>query len=51
MNTKQFSKFTEKEYNQWLEKRNKYSQIPLLPNEPVAFFDLGDKLEMTIKLD
>jgi hypothetical protein len=42
MNTKQFAKFTVKEYKEWKAKRDKYSNIPLMPGEPIAFFDLED---------
>lgn len=51
MNTKNFARFTEKEYKDWKKKRSLSSQIPLMCGEPVAFFNLDDKLEITVTLD
>ena len=50
MNTKQFAKFTEKEYTAWKNKRDQFKDIPLLPNEPIAFFDIGEGNEIKVDL-
>ena len=50
-NTKQFSKFTDKEYKIWKSKRDRLSHIPLLPSEPIAFFDIDDQNEIIINVE
>lgn len=48
LNTKQFNKFRDKEYKKWKLLRDQASDIPLLPYEPVAFFDLGKETEIIV---
>jgi hypothetical protein len=50
MNTKQFAKFTMKEYTKWKAQRDKLGSIPLLPNEPIACFDMGDQTEIVVNV-
>lgn len=42
---------SEKELKKWSEQRFKgdYKNIPLLPNEPIAYFDMDDKTEIIIE--
>ena len=48
LNTKQFSKFTKKDYQEWKAKRDLVN-LPLLPNEPVLYFDLEEKTEIKVQ--
>lgn len=53
MNTKQFSKLTEKELNKWCLERfinGKLKGVPLLPSEPIAYFNMEEKTEIFIEV-
>ena len=49
-NTKQFSKMSDKELNHWFNERysGQLKNIPAMPNEPIAYFNLDDKVELQI---
>lgn len=40
-----------KDYNKWKETRDTLKQIPLMPNEPILYFDMEEKTELTIVLE
>jgi hypothetical protein len=48
MNTKQFAKMREKELATWWKERTSgnNAKLPFLPCEPVAYFDMEEKLEL-----
>eukprot|EP00347_Sterkiella_histriomuscorum_P007708 403347869 len=50
-NTKQFSKFTKQDYQKWRQTRDRVSALPLLSNEPIAFFEMGEQNEITVDVE
>ena len=50
-NTKLFSKLNDKELKKWFEKRTseELKNVPLLPNEPIAYFDMDDQTEIIVE--
>jgi hypothetical protein len=49
-NTKAFTRMTEKEINKWFQERytGALKGVPALPCEPIAYFNLDEKLEISL---
>lgn len=45
-----FSKFSQKDYQEWMQQRGKDLR-PMRPNEPVAYFVFDENLQITFELD
>lgn len=52
MNTKQYTKLSEQELKAWWNQRTSghMAKVPFLPSEPIAYFDMDEKLELTIEV-
>jgi len=50
LNTKAFSKMTEKELSKWFNERysGAFKGVPHLPTEPIAYFNMEEKLKIVI---
>lgn len=45
-----FSKFTHKDYNEWKKERTKDLR-PMRANEPVAYFEFDENVQITFDID